>query len=75
MKQIPGFEGLYEIDSNGDVYSKQRTVNTKGNGVRIVPEKKLKTFIDKGGCTKVQLFKDNKKTTLSINELVRKLYG
>ena len=71
---IPGFENLYEIDENGIVYSLQRTVNTKGNGVRIVPAKQLKTFKDKNGCEKVQLFKDNKKQTFSINELKRKLF-
>lgn len=71
---IPGFENLYEIDENGIVYSLQRTVNTKGNGVRIVPAKQLKTFKDKNGCEKVQLFKANKKQTFSINELKRKLF-
>ncbi len=72
---IPGFEGFYEIDENGIVYSLKRTVNTKGNGIRIVPAKQLSTFTDKKGCEKVQLFKENKKYILSINALKRQLFG
>lgn len=74
-KSIPNFENLYEIDENGIVYSLQRSVNTKGNGIRIVPAKVLKTFKDKNNCEKVQLFKSNKKYILSINALKRQLFG
>jgi hypothetical protein len=74
-KSIPNFENLYEIDETGIVYSLQRTVNTKGNGIRIVPAKELKTFKDKNGCEKVQLFKSNKKYILSVNALKKQLFG
>lgn len=73
-KAIPNFENLYEISETGEVYSLQRTVNTKGNGVRIVPAKQLKTFTDKNGCKKVQLFKNNKKHILSVNALLKLVY-
>lgn len=52
-KEIKGFEGLYEVDTKGNVYS------TVQNSSRR--KKKLKPYINTGGYLRVNLYDENSK--------------
>lgn len=74
-KDIPGFEGLYKINENGEVKSLPRIVNCgRGAGLRTIPEKLIAPYKDKTGNRKIQLFSKNKKQTKSIEKLLKELF-
>lgn len=61
FKEIPGFEGLYSIDENGNLYSHRK-------------KKLMKPDIKKRGYFGVELHKDNKLIKTSIHRLVALTY-
>ncbi len=61
-KDIPGYEGLYQVSSCGNV----RSMNYRGLG----KVKVLKTAEDKRGYTHVNLFKDKIPKTCQVHRLV-----
>lgn len=74
FKPIPGFES-YEVNKEGVVRSISRSVKTgTPSGSRVIPSQIKKVTIDKHGHPTVQLFKDNKKTTLRVDLLVKELF-
>lgn len=61
-KDVPGYEGLYEVSNWGNV----RSLNYRGKkGVHI-----LSPGTDKKGYKRVILFKDDKGTTFQVHRLV-----
>ena len=54
-KDISGYEGKYQISTHGRVRSLTRFVSTKGNSVRRVKGRILKTFMDSGDYKRIPL--------------------
>ena len=65
-KNIEGFEGLYQVSSEGRVKSLERKVR---HG-RTVKERILKPYMDRGGYLLVGLCAGGKKKTLKVHRLV-----
>jgi len=72
-KDIPGYEGVYEVSSEGRVRSLDRMVEQKGNKASIVKRiykgRIKQPFIFKTGYAMVNLYNQNH-LTLSIHRLV-----
>ena len=69
MKDIKGYEGLYQISSDGKIYSKDRYV--KGRyGKRLIKGKLIKTYLDRNGYERVDLYKDNHASKCKVHRLV-----
>lgn len=69
-KDIPQYEGLYQISSIGRVKSLKRSINRKNNRLLNLREKYLSLKIDEHGYVKVQLWKDNKGKNIRAHRLV-----
>ena len=71
-KQIKGFEGLYEITENGQVFAMKRTVisGMKYNCVRNYERKEKPQRFDKYGYKRVSLSKNGIVKTISVHRLV-----
>lgn len=69
-KDIPGYEGLYQVSDLGRVKSLARRAKCQGGGTRLVHEKMLSKTFDKDGYLLVVLFKDNKRRTKGVHRLV-----
>ena len=68
-KDIPGYEGLYQVSDYGQVKSLERVVwNGKGN--RVLKEKILKPCLSTNGYHQVNLWKDGKMKTFFVHRLV-----
>ena len=65
-KNIEGFEGLYQVSSEGRVKSLERKVH---HG-RTVKERILKPNMDRGGYLLVYLYAGGKRKTLKVHRLV-----
>lgn len=68
-KDIPEYEGLYQISNLGKVKSLERKVKNK-NGYRIVKEKILKNIINSKGYYIVILRKNNKNDLRLVHRLI-----
>lgn len=72
-KDIEGFEGLYQVSSDGQVKSLSREVETANKGgvfTKIIRERLLKPQIDQRGYLYVNIYKDNKMHSKRIHKLV-----
>ena len=78
FKEIPGYEGYYEIDRNGNVRSIKRVIKTKKgtlsiNSRSITPRSNnygyLEIRLSKAGFTKTK-FKKNATISLDENDVV-----
>jgi hypothetical protein len=70
FKDIPGYEGLYQVSDLGNVKSLSREVLNRGEFPAIVKEKILKINIVKSGYYLVGLCKEGKVKTMSVHVLV-----
>ena len=70
FKDIPGYEGLYQVSNLGRVKSLFRVVNCKNGLVRTIKERILSSNLDRDGYFKVRLSRFNKVTNFSIHQLV-----
>lgn len=68
-KDIPGYEGLYQVSNMGRVKSLERTKDNNGGKVAI-PERIMRTSVDTVGYSIVCLTKDGKRKTHKIHRLV-----
>jgi hypothetical protein len=68
--EIPGYEGLYYIEPNGDVYSQDR-ITTDG---RFIEGQKIKQRVDKDGYYYVGLSKNGTQKFLKVHRLVALTY-
>lgn len=71
-KDVPGFEGNYQVSTDGQVKSLERQVPNKHTGFMTIHEKILKTKIraDAGGYLSVCLFKGGNRRYVDIQVLV-----
>ena len=71
-KQIKGFEGLYEITENGQVFAVEKIVisGRNNNVIRKYERKEKPQRFDKYGYKRVSLCKDGKVKTISVHRLV-----
>lgn len=67
---IPGYEGLYQINKDGVVKSLARFNSKSGRGGRLYKETIRKPTIDKDGYLRVVLCKDGIPHTTSIHRLL-----
>lgn len=76
IENIMGYEGIYVISRDGDIWSLSRPyINNKGKTEKIKPLKKLNTFLDgKKNYKMVGLSKDGKSVKYSIHRLVAKTF-
>ncbi len=68
--EIAGYEGIYEISTNGNIHSVTRNIGNRWGTVTLVHGKALKPKVDDGGYLVIGLCKDGKKTFFSIHRLV-----
>lgn len=68
-KDVPDYDGLYQVSSSGYIKSLGRMVRNGGAG-RMVRERILKPGIDSYGYPIVSLYKDGKKKTFTIHRIV-----
>ena len=69
-RQIPGFEGFYEVSSLGRVKSVTRTIDrVDGSGLPL-RERILCIFVDTEGRERVNLFKSGRKKGFFVHTLV-----
>lgn len=71
-KDIIGYEGIYQINENGDVKSLQRSVKNLGSysGFINIKERVLKQYINKYGYCNVFLQKDGIREQKLVHRLV-----
>ena len=69
-KDIPDFEGLYQVSNMGRVRSVDRVVTDKDGGMRKLKGKVLKPGINGRGYELVRLCNDNGATNKSVHRLV-----
>jgi hypothetical protein len=69
-KDINGYEGLYQVSSEGRVKSLKRIVVTRDKVKRTLCEKVLKLGLCGGGYLIAGLSKNNKRRTLRVHRLV-----
>mgnify|MGYP003432669906 CR=1 FL=1 len=69
-KNIEGYEGLYQVSSEGRVKSLERTFIDKIGRERYVKECILKPGSDRGGYLRVGLCDGKKRKTLKVHRLV-----
>jgi len=68
-KDVPNYEGLYQVSNLGKVKSLERDIVHMGNISRI-KEKVMKPFINRGGYYCVKLSKNQKYKSFKIHRLV-----
>ena len=69
-KEIPGYEGYYEISTLGRIRSIPRYVNTKGNATRLVQGNIKTIHINKYGYNIITLHKERKANTFTVHQLM-----
>lgn len=72
-KPVVGYEGLYEVSSEGRVKSVFRTVPSKKGGSRTVPEK-IKSFAEVNGYFVCPLYRNNKERRFMVHRLVAEAF-
>lgn len=75
-KDVPGYEGLYQVSNLGRVKSLRRKINSglKYSGYKTIPDTILKPSKDKDGYNHVVLWVHNKPTTRRVCRLVATTY-
>lgn len=70
-KDIPGYEGIYEASTTGQIRSKEGKVTySERHGKRVWKSRVLKQKIGKDKCCRVTLYKNKKEKTLLVHRLV-----
>lgn len=72
-KDIPDYEGLYQVSNLGRVKSLERTIIC-GTQIRLIKERILKEYKDTLGYCKIGLHKDGKRKTFQVHQLVAKCF-
>lgn len=77
MKDIAGYEGLYRVTPEGDVWALPKRVKVgKNGGYRLEPARKLRTYKIKAQYLhqRVYLAKNGRKKPFSVHQLVAQAY-
>jgi hypothetical protein len=69
-KDVVGYEGLYQVSNIGRIKSVKRYANSKSNKLRSVPEKIIKSKINKHGYECVQLHDDGARKHITVHRVV-----
>lgn len=70
-KDIPGYEGLYQVSNNGKIKSiSHQTKNNPNGGVRMTMGRTLSLYKMPNGYLQVQLSKNEKRRKLYVHRLV-----
>ena len=73
-KDIPKYEGLYQVSNFGNVKSLERVIYQSNGHPRTVRERILKAGIDGCGYLIVKLSKDAKAKTFAVHQLVAMVF-
>lgn len=73
-KEITNFEGLYEADEDGNIYSITRQIISKTGQKYILHGRKLKPNKTKNGYLLVHLCKNGKRTALYVHQIIAELF-
>lgn len=73
-KSIPGFEGLYSISSEGNVWSEARTVRGPRGSTRERGGRLVSASVTSNGYKTVHLWRENKRTTRTVHSLVAEVF-
>lgn len=73
-KDIIGYEGLYQVSSEGRVKSLKRKVQHSICGMKTISERILRPATDKNGYLTVDLYKDGKRKTYKVHRLVAQAF-
>lgn len=74
FKAIENFEGIYEVNELGEVRSVDRITKAKAGGTIKHTGKVLKPRMDKGGYTRVDLYKNGIGKTHKVHRLVAETF-
>lgn len=76
MQKLPilGYEGMYEVDEQGNIYSIPREVLGKDGTIYTFIGKKKAYVVNKNGYLQVQLYKNNIQSTLYVHRLVAQTF-
>ena len=69
-KDVPNYEGYYQVSNLGRVKNLKRFVKAKSKATRLIKERILKANIDSTTYLAVMLSKDGKKKTFKVHQLV-----
>ena len=69
-KDIPGYEGLYEVNNEGKVKRLERVIIRSNGRLQVIEEKILTPKVDKDGYLFVGLRKDGVRRHLKVHRLV-----
>lgn len=69
-RPIRGYEGLYQVSTAGRVQSLDRTIRSRGGGLRRYQGRILKTILDTHGYPHVALSRDGRQTWFKVHRLV-----
>jgi len=74
-RPIPGWEGLYSADSDGNIWSEARTVNFKDGRKQFYAERALKLSKHSEGYRQVRLKNKHRQVTYTAHRLVAAAFG
>jgi hypothetical protein len=69
-KDIPAYEGIYQVSSYGRIKSLERKAKIGGNGFRLMPERILKNNLNDAGYYRVNLKSNSKGKCFLVHRLV-----
>ena len=73
-RDIEGYEGLYQVSSEGRIKSVERDIICKNGAKKHMKERILKGGLDRNGYPHVGLCDGNKKKTLMVHRLVAEAF-
>lgn len=73
-KEIPGYEGYFEVSNLGNFRSKDRIIKYKQTGTRLYPGKPLKTELMQDGYSRIVLMKEAVKKRYMCHRLVAETF-
>lgn len=69
-RDVVGYEGLYQVSSEGRLRSIPRLVNSKNNSFALKQGKVLDGYVDPKGYTQAHLYRDGRCRTTSLHIVV-----
>ena len=73
-KDIPGYEGYYQISNLGNVKSLPRKIIDRNNKIKVLSSRILKQHVNPSGHRQVTLFKNCKDNRLYVHRLVAQCF-
>lgn len=73
-RNISGYEGYYEVSTDGRIRGCERTIVRSDGQVRVIPERILTPVLNTDGYQQCKLSKDGKYKTVSIHQVVAQTF-